>query len=391
MCNDEPFDGKCISCEVDKAGNSEMLDKLQAWGHRCISVENEIPSRPRLHRLYSWDASSSGPVRRIHDVKELSFRLVHHLTIQTWRSAIDITQTLLSNNKKNKVTSDEAKERLVRSTPWIFKSLFCEGHSCTPIAHSIIKDMVLEAISGQSSLQQQDKDSVAIDCIRQVELLTTEEYQRFVESLKQLHAIIQPDADTRPLSPEECNKCHPVITAKFCVQPQPSSPSGTPTETTPIFMVSPNPPSCEDPMCVDGFVAAAIALRPSPDGNRSSQDVEMVESKDDGQIDVKVHELEGHVEMDAALAALLPEINAAAHGSDTENGTRRSSRKRKTRSDGITTHEFRLYPHDNLAKLKLLLLERANKVRRFFALLSAAKLFRPDSSLSFILVSNTTA
>lgn len=97
----------------------------------------------------------------------------------------------------------------------------------------------------------------------------------------------------------------------------------------------------------------------------SAQDVEVVDPPDDGQVDIKVHELDGGVELDAALSVLSAEINSSTTFDGVEGdgtGTRRSTRKRKTRTDGITTHEFRLFPQDNLAKLKLLLLERANKV-----------------------------
>ena len=113
-------------------------------------------------------------------------------------------------------------------------------------------------------------------------------------------------------------------------------------------------------------IAAALALAPSP-FKAGAQDVGVINPPDDGQVDIRVHELDGSVELDAALSVLAAEINTAPSAGDgAENGgtgTRRSSRKRKTRTDGIATHEFRLFPQDNLAKLKLLLLERANKVR----------------------------
>ena len=99
----------------------------------------------------------------------------------------------------------------------------------------------------------------------------------------------------------------------------------------------------------------------------NAHSAEIVDPPDDGQVDIKVHELGGGVELDAALSVLSAEINAASNADGVEDGgtgTRRSTRKRKTRTDGITTHEFRLFPQDNLAKLKLLLLERANKVRQ---------------------------
>ena len=119
-------------------------------------------------------------------------------------------------------------------------------------------------------------------------------------------------------------------------------------------------------MCLDAFVAAALALAPSP-SKTGAQDVRVINPPDDGQVNIRVHELDGSVELDAALSVLAAEINTAPSAGDgAENGgvgTRRSSRKRKTRTDGIATHEFRLFPQDNLAKLKLLLLERANKVR----------------------------
>ena len=63
-------------------------------------------------------------------------------------------------------------------------------------------------------------------------------------------------------------------------------------------------------LCADGFVAAALALAPSP-FKAGAQDVAIIDPPDDGQVDIMVHELDGSVELDAALSVLAAEINTA--------------------------------------------------------------------------------
>jgi hypothetical protein len=399
LCNDEAFDGKCIYCEVEKAGSSEMLEKLQEWGQHVISRPYVIPPKytgemtryTKLQELYSFRSSPEMPIRKTENIKCLSYRIVYRENVQAWRSAVDVAQSLLRSKKKG--AGVEAKEKIIALAPWAIKSILCE-HNCVPLIKTDIDKLVIGALSGSTKIS----NFYNKELFRQIEIMSSDEHSAYVETLKDLHSIIFPGGKANNSGTQEVlsmaalQSYHPrfmfgvenVVNTK---SPQDQStrvllPQGTLYRPAPFLGQSPSPSAiktsrpvwvksipepCQCNVCLDGFVAAALALGPSP-MKASAQDIELVDPQNDGQVDIKVHELGGSVELDAALSVLSTEINrvlTAVNGAeDREMGSRRSSRKRKTRMDGITTHEFRLFPHDNLAKLKLLLLERANKVHR---------------------------
>ena len=454
LCNDEEFDGKCIDCEEEKAGSSEMLEKLQEWGQHVISSPYLIPPKTKgqparqisLQELYSFHSSPEKLIRKNANISCLSFHIVHRENIQKWRSAIDIVQTLLRSKKKSKAAGDEAKEKIIALAPWAMKSILCE-HNSVPLKKPDIDKLVLGALCGSIKIDNLYNKEL----LRQIDIMSSDEYFVYIDTLKDLHSIIFPrDKDDNGgaqniLSGAALKSYHPCF--QFGVENfgKPKTPQGQPPRSSPNQGVSPKsspprgqlprsspppqgrsplplptrnqsphpsvprtspspaskvsaalptsaskltsslpssaskttadapsvwvkstPEPCNCTVCLDGFVAAALALSPSP-MKPNAHSAEIVDPPDDGQVDIKVHELGGGVELDAALSVLSAEINAASNADDVEDGgtgTRRSTRKRKTRTDGITTHEFRLFPQDNLAKLKLLLLERANKVRQ---------------------------
>lgn len=451
LCNDEVFDGKCIDCEMEKAGSSEMLEKLQEWGQNVLSSPYLIPPKTTgqttreitLQELYSFHSSPEKLIRKNANITCLSFHIVHRENIQAWRSAVDILQALNRSKKKSKAAGDEAKEKIVALAPWAIKSILCE-HNCVPLIKPDIDKLVLGALCGSIKISNLYNKEL----LRQIETMSSDEYSAYIESVKVLRSIIFPRGQTENggaqdiLSVAALKSYHPSF--QFGVEnfgkpktpqgqsprpslhrgvsprlsppsgqlprssppqgmsslpvpargqsPYPSVPRTSPspaskvsaalptsaskittglpssaskvTADAPTVWVKSTPEPCKCNVCLDGFVAAALALSPSP-MKPSAQDVEVVDPPNDGQVDIKVHELDGGVELDAALSVLSAEINSASTVDGVEDGgtgTRRSTRKRKTRTDGITTHEFRLFPQDNLAKLKLLLLERANKV-----------------------------
>lgn len=451
LCNGEEFDGKCMDCELEKAGSSEMLEKLQEWGQNVLSSPYLIPPKTNgqqtrevtLQELHSFHSSPEKLIRKNANITCLSFHIVHRENIQAWRSAVDILQALNRSKKKSKAAGDEAKEKIIALAPWAIKSILCE-HNCVPLIKPDIDKLVLGALCGSIKISNLYNKEL----LRQIEIMSTDEYSAYIESLKVLRSAIFPRGKTENgggqdiLSVAGLKSYHPHF--QFGVEnfgkpktpqgqsPRPSphkgasprpfpprgqSPRPTPpqgmsclpipargqpphpsaprtslspaskisaalptsaskissslpssaskiTADAPTVWVKSTPDPCKCNVCLDGFVAAALALSPSP-MKPSAQDVEVVDPPDDGQVDIKVHELVGGVELDAALSVLSAEINSSTTFDGVEGdgtGTRRSTRKRKTRTDGITTHEFRLFPQDNLAKLKLLLLERANKV-----------------------------
>ena len=455
LCNDEEFDGKCIDCEREKVGSSEMLEKLQEWGQNVLSSPYLIPPKTAgqntreitLQELYSFHSSPEKLIRKNANITCLSFHIVHRENIQAWRSAVDILQALNRSKKKSKAAGDEAKEKIIALAPWAIQSILCE-HNCVPLIKPDIDKLVLGALCGSIKISNLYNKEL----LRQIEIMSSDEYSAYIDSLKVLRSIIFPRDQTENggaqdiLSVAGLKSFHPCfqfgvenfgkpktpqgqsprplphrgVSPRPCPPrgqfPRPSPPQGRPMSSLPVPArgqspyssvprTSPSPASivaaalptsaskitsslpssaskvtadaptvwvkstpepCKCNVCLDDFVAAALALSPSP-MKPSAQDVEVVDPPDDGQVDIKVHELGGGVELDAALSVLSAEINSASTVDGVEDGgrgTRRSTRKRETRTDGITTHEFRLFPQDNLAKLKLLLLERANKVRR---------------------------
>ena len=390
LCNNEEFDGKCAECELEKAGSSELLEKLQEWGQKVISDRYVMPPKsagqePRcvdLRELYSFRPTPENPIRKSTAFTCLCFRIVYRDSVQAWRSAIDVAQALHRNKKKGKGAVDEAKQKIIALAPWTFKSILCQ-HKLVPLLKNDIDKLVLGALCGTI---KNDK-LYNKELLRQVEIMTSDDYHFFIKTLKELRSIVLSEETPETSGDAEDGLSMPVLESyhpefKFGVDktvhtplPGPfrfsalqTSPSpGSNTVDAPTVWVLSNPESCQCTVCLDGFVAAALALAPSP-FKAGAQDVAIIDPPDDGQVDIRVHELDGSVELDAALSVLAAEINTAPSAGDgAENGgtgTRRSSRKRKTRTDGIATHAFRLFPQDNLAKLKLLLLERANKVRR---------------------------
>ena len=451
LCNGEAFDGKCIDCEMEKAGSSEMLEKLQEWGQNVLSSPHHIQPKMAgqksreitLQELHSFHSSPEKLIRKNANISCLSFHIVHRENIQAWRSAVDILQALSRSKKKSKAAGDEAKEKIIALAPWTIKSILCEHH-CVPLIKPDIDKLVLGALCGSIKISNLYNKEL----LRQIEIMSSDEYSAYIDSVKGLRSIIFPKGQTENGGPQNVlsvaglKSYHPCF--QFGVEnfgkpktphgqsprpsphrgvsprsspprgqfPRPSPPQGmsslpvpargqspyssvprtslspaskvsaalptSPSKITsslpssaskvtadaPTVWVKSTPEPCKCSVCLDSFVAAALALSPSP-MKPSAPDVEAFDPPDDGQVDIKVHELGGGVELDAALSVLSAEINSASTVDgvkDGGTGTRRSTRKRKTRTDGITTHEFRLFPQDNLAKLKLLLLERANKV-----------------------------
>ena len=358
------IDGRCIDCLNAKADSVKMIEDVKSWGYQCIFGDGQVPSK--LHDLYSWD-TSKGLIRHLSMPEQpdrAQFRLVLHTLVQSWRSAVTTTQSLLSK-RRGAISGNEvrqiildvfsptllAERDLQGSRISAFKNVICAKHGLTALSMDVIRRMLTSATSPDGGIKSGAAPASNLRTSSQVEVLLEEEYCCLVRSLRSLELILG-SAVTNGAFPNT----NPLITIDLNVMGSQASPS---ISESGRFRIKANPPCCEEESCLK-IHAPNI---PSDTSNCSKVDVEVVgESGDSDLITVKIYELEESVKLEEALTRLLPEIDGkrSTEGKD-EEMIRRSTRKRNARNEGIVRHEIRLNPRDNLAKLRLLLVEQRNR------------------------------
>ena len=280
--------------------DAEFATMLQEWGQQVISDRYEVPSRSagqepryvRLRELYSFRPTPENPIRKSADFTCLSFRIVYRDSVQAWRSAIDIAQTLHRKKKKGKRVIDKAKQKIIALAPWSFKSsILCE-HNLVPLQKNDIDRLVLGALCGTI------KNDVLYnkELLRQVEIMTSDDYHFFIKTLKELRSIVLSEKTPETSGDAEDDLSMPVLESyhpefKFGVDkahrtlPSPA----LNTVDAPTVWVLPSPESCQCTACLDDFVASALALRSydhrDPDAHSvDSDDSDMYTDDDDDSV-----------------------------------------------------------------------------------------------------------
>ena len=299
---------------------------------------------------------------------------------------------------------------------WKMHSLCCKRHGRTTVPTSLIRHFYLDASAKDNSVDNRAQ-------ARPVDLLTEPEYHGFVVSLLELKDILFPennvDTDAGTLQHIDTNKAmvtfitenpfrsmHPTVIDNLLPEPSIEDVSNGPmmpmvylTEFCDLLV---DPPTCEDQLCAEDFKNSALnfcnlftskenkprkreerkvnSSKCSDVKEKGDEGEEMKSSSDlqadsesesssfheDQRLIVRIHEVEENID----VVNYLPRITQILQSKSPPEGNglttaRRSSRRRKIRFDrheGIKIHQLEMDKNDNVAKLRLLMMQEFNKV-----------------------------
>ena len=134
---------------------------------------------------------------------------------------------------------------MIALDPWDFKRILCENHNCIPITKSDIDKLVLGAHCGTIKM----KNLVNVDVLKLVEIITSDEYDAYIKTLRELRYIMSDeciDSDDYCLSDMVLKECHPELNYGVTYMNK--------QEEEKSVWVKPNSDCCADPDCLGAFI-----------------------------------------------------------------------------------------------------------------------------------------